>query len=70
MYYCHISVPQEELQAIEAKIHGKEGEFERIRVKLVDYDSDFITKTKDSKLVYLVYAYENMLKTQQKNSNF
>jgi hypothetical protein len=34
----------------------------------VDYDSDLIVKTKDSKLVYLVYAYENHLKEQQKSS--
>ena len=62
MYYCKVVISAEELQVIESKIHGKEGESERIKVKLVDYDSNLISRTKDSKLVYLVYAYENHLK--------
>lgn len=38
MYYCQLTISPEELATIEAKIHGKEGEHERIKVKLVSYD--------------------------------
>jgi hypothetical protein len=37
-------------------------------VRLVEYDSELIAKSKDSKLVYLVYAYENMKKQQEKSN--
>ena len=50
------------MRVIEDKIHGKEGEKERIKVRLIDYESDLILKTKDSKLVHAVYAYENLHK--------
>ena len=44
---------------LEQKVHG-EGEHERIKIRLVDYDPLKILQCKDSKLVYLLYAYENL----------
>jgi hypothetical protein len=37
-------------------------------VKLVDYDPMALLKTKDSKLVYALYAYENLIKEKQKSN--
>lgn len=35
MFYCDIKIPEEQLKQIEEKIHGKEGERERIKVKFI-----------------------------------
>lgn len=42
LYYSHINLSAEELKVVEEKIHGKEGEKERIRVKLIDYTPEAI----------------------------
>jgi ADP-sugar diphosphatase len=61
MYLCRIKRSEEELKAIMDKIHG-DSEHERIRLRLVDYSPDIILKTKDSKLIYGAYAYDNLVK--------
>lgn len=37
-------------------------------MKLVDYDPIALLKTKDSKLVYALYAYENLIKAKHKSN--
>ncbi len=69
MYYCQLTISPEELLAIESKIHGKEGEHERIKVKLIEYDPLLILKSKDSKLISLFYAYETLVRSGKKHSH-
>ena len=46
---------------IEEKIHGKEGESERIKVKFIDFDVLKVLETKDAKLISLVFAYQALV---------
>lgn len=61
MFYCKVNLSEEELKAIEEKIHGKEGESERIKVKLIDFDVMKVLETKDAKLIALVFAYQALV---------
>jgi hypothetical protein len=61
MFYCKINLTEEELKAIEEKIHGKEGESERIKVKFIDFDVMKVLETKDAKLIALVFAYQSLV---------
>lgn len=63
MFECSVEIPQERMEEIEAKIHGKEGEQERIKVKFVDYSPELVIGTKDSKLICMMYAHESRKKT-------
>lgn len=46
------------MDQIEAKIHGKPGEQERIRVRLIDYYPAAVLATRDAKLISLVFAHQ------------
>ena len=67
MFYVKVDVKEEEMKHILEKIHGSDGERERIKVKIIDYDPEEILKTKDSKLISLVYAYEALVKKEKAN---
>jgi hypothetical protein len=56
MYFCRVEIGEEKLKEIEGRVHG-EGAFERIMVKVMEYEHERILATKDSKLICMVFAY-------------
>ena len=60
MFYCKCEIEEAKMKELEEKVHG-EG-WERIRVRFVDYDPEFILNTRGSGLIALMFAYEAMNK--------
>lgn len=63
-----MKLPEAELVELEKKVHG-ESSHERIRIRLLDYNPDLILKCKDSKLVYALFAYENLVRSKKSSPN-
>ena len=61
MFYCEQTIAKEILEKEEKKVHG-EGKNERIRLRFIEYDKEYIMKQKDCGLLPLLYAYENRKK--------